>query len=84
MPGEEFLDGEAPATFALQGQYPQSLAATANYNAGFVGLQDLARGTRAFGHYRLPDLEQVRLGLASQVGERPRPGHKTPHAVPQG
>ena len=33
MPGEEILRGQAPSTFALQGQYPQGFAAIANHNA---------------------------------------------------
>ena len=80
--GEEFVGLEAPAAFALQGHYAQSLAATANHYAGFISLQDFARLAGAFHDLRLPEFEQVRMGLAGQVTERPRPRHQAAHAVP--
>ena len=58
---------QAPAAFALQDQNPQRVAATADHNAGLVGLQDLAGRAGALDDFRLPDLEQVRLGLAGQM-----------------
>jgi hypothetical protein len=54
--GQEFLGGQTPTAFALHNQYPQRIPATANYDAGFVGLQDFARRPRAFDGFGLPDL----------------------------
>jgi hypothetical protein len=43
--GQEFLGTQAPAAFALQVHNLQRILATANYDAGLVSLEDLARRT---------------------------------------
>ncbi len=72
--GEEFLGGQAAAAFTLQDQDSQRVTATAHHNAGFVSLQDLAGRSGALDRFRLPDFEQVRLGLGGQIVNAPGQG----------
>ena len=74
--GKELAGLQTPAALALEDQYPQRLAATGHHNAGLVGLHHLAGRACAVNDFRVPYLQQVRLGMAGKVTKCPGPGHQ--------